>query len=60
MIGAILAPIIFLVVIVAFIFGSVDSSLTVVTQGGMLTYDDNAFQDYADERYTAEFGVSGA
>lgn len=58
MIGAILAPIIVLIVAAVFIFsaiGSFGSSLSIASQGGVLTYDENAFQDYADERYAAEF-----
>lgn len=38
------------------IFSTVGSAFTNVTRGGVSTYDEYKFQDYADSQYAAEFG----
>lgn len=56
MIAAILAPIILVVAM----FSMVGSSFRDLSSGGNVRYNEEAFQDYADQQYAAEFGSSTA
>jgi len=56
-------PIILILIVALMVFsvlGGVGSSLSTVASGGNLTYDENVFQDYADEQYQTEFASSTA
>lgn len=56
--GALLGPIIALLVLAVFLFSFMGSAITAVRQGGIVEYDENKFQDYADACYAEEFGSS--
>lgn len=56
----IMAPIILIIVAGTFLFSALGSAFSTVSQGGVITYDENLFQDYADEQYAAAFGSSTA
>lgn len=56
MIGAILAPIILLIAL----FSMVGSSFRDLSSGGSVRYNEEAFQNFADQQYAAEFGSSSA
>ncbi len=58
-----LLPIILILVVVLMVtsvLGSFGSALSTVASGGNLTYDENQFQDYADNQYAAAFGNTTA
>ena len=56
--GLLLAPIILIMFAVLLIISMFGSAFNLVTTGGNLTYDENIFQDYANEQYAAEFGMT--
>ena len=59
----IMAPVILILVAIALIIGAVGtvgSSFSVVMNGGVSNYDENAFQDYANDSYAEIFGGYGA
>lgn len=56
----ILMPLILIVTAGSLLFSSVGSAFSVISQGGVITYDEEKFQDYADARYAEEFGSSSA
>lgn len=58
--GALMGPIIVLLFLIMFFFSFLGSAITAVRQGGIVTYDENKFQDYADVCYAEEFGNSDA
>lgn len=61
--GMLMVPIIILIFAAVFLFsalGSVVTSFSTVSSGGEIVYDENAFQDYANAQYAAEFGSSSA
>lgn len=47
------------VLIISF-FGEITSAFQTVSRGGVVTYDEIAFQDFADAQYAAEFGGASA
>lgn len=52
---------IFLVIFAGLLlFSFMGSAFSSVSQGGEIVYDEEAFQDYADARYQAEFGSAAA
>lgn len=53
-------PIILLVLALTILFSSLSSAFSVASQGGVITYDEETFQDYADAQYAVEFGSSTA
>ena len=55
-----MAPVIMLVMAVVLIFGFIGGAVTDVAQGGSIRYDEEKFQDYANQQYAAEFGTSTA
>ncbi len=56
----ILLPVILLVLVVGLLFGTVGSAISNVANGGIISYDEKVFQDYANKRYSEEFSDSGA
>ena len=60
LLGALMAPVILIFVAVIFITATVGSAFGSLSQGGDIYYDENTFQDYANEQYNAEFGGKGA
>lgn len=59
LIGTIIAPIFIILFIVIFLFSSVRNNANIVYESGG-TYDEEAFQDYANAQYQKEFGASSA
>lgn len=59
-IGALMAPIILLLVVGVMLFGMIGSTLSNVAAGGVVSYDERAFQDYANTEYYKAFGNSDA
>lgn len=60
LIGALMAPFIVLLFTAIMIFGLVGSALSNVAEGGIVSYDERTFQDYANIEYEKAFGDSGA
>ena len=60
LLGALMAPIILLLVVGVMMFGIVGSALANVANGGIISYDERTFQDYANTEYYKAFGNSGA
>lgn len=56
----ILLPVILLVLVVGLLLGTVGSAISNVANGGIISYDEKVFQDYANKRYSEEFSSSGA
>lgn len=56
----IFVPIVLTIFAVTFLFSSIQGKLTVPSDSGVVGYDENVFQDYADTQYNAEFGRSAA
>lgn len=54
----IFGPIIILLMAVVLILTSIGGALGTASQGGVVCYDENRFQDYADTCYAEEFGNS--
>ena len=48
-------PIVLIFMVIMLIFGSVGTAFVNVSEGGVVFYDEEAFQDYADSQYAAEF-----
>ncbi len=60
LLGAIMLPVIFIIFAAVFLFSSISTSVSVLSQGGVYMYDEETFQDYADAQYAAEFGNADA
>jgi len=60
LLGMFMAPIILIIFACVFIFAQFGSAFGVAMEGGEIFYDENTFQDYANEQYGAEFGSKGA
>ena len=58
--GMLLAPIIILVVAITVFFSSIGTAISAASQGGVVQYNEEQFQDFADAQYAAEFGSAGA
>lgn len=58
--GMIFLPIIAIILAAVLLITSVISAFTIAAQGGVVVYDENKFQDYADQAYAEAFGGSGA
>ena len=52
------SPIILLLIVALFIFGTVTTTLSHVASGGVVSYDEEVFQEYVLDQYDAEFGAS--
>ena len=53
--GALIFPIILILALVVALLGVVGSSVSNVANGGSIYYDEEVFQQYADDQYAAEF-----
>lgn len=60
MMAMLVLPIIIILVAVILIMSLFGSALGTLVSGGEVIYDENAYQDYANEMYYAEFGSSDA
>ena len=60
LLGALMAPLILLLIVGVMMFGMIASTLTNVANGGIVSYNEKTFQDYADEQYLRAFGSSDA
>ena len=58
--GALMAPIILLLLVGVMLMGFVGSALTNVANGGIISYSEERFQDYANTEYYKAFGNSKA
>lgn len=58
--GMLFAPFIMLLMAAMMIFSFFGGAVTDISQGGTVNYSEEAFQDYADQQYAAEFGTSSA
>lgn len=58
--GALMAPLVLLLIVGVMMFAMVGSALTNVSNGGVISYDESQFQAYADREYYKAFGNSGA
>ena len=58
--GALLAPLILLLLVGVMMFGMIGSSLANVANGGIISYSEEKFQDYANTEYYKAFGNSKA
>lgn len=58
--GILLLPVIILLVVGMLLFGIIGSALSNVANGGIISYDEQVFQQYADRRYAEEFSSSSA
>lgn len=54
-----MGPIIIVVVVLAFLFASIFSAVTEISQGGSIRYDERAFQDFANAQYERIFPQAG-
>lgn len=59
LIGMFLAPFLMLVLVVVLLFAMISSTISNVAGGGVVRYDENKFQDYANTRYAEEFSSQG-
>lgn len=57
-ISMILLPIILIFCVFNILFSIFGSSVSQLASGGIVKYDENKFQDYADSQYAVEFGSS--
>lgn len=60
LLGALMAPFILLLIVGVMMFGVIGSALSNVANGGIISYDERTFQDYANTEYYKAFGNSGA
>lgn len=60
LLGALMAPFILLLVVGVMMFGIIGSALSNAASGGIISYDEGVFQDYADSEYNKAFGNSDA
>ena len=58
--GALMAPFILLLVVGVMMFAMVGSALTSVANGGVISYNEATFQEYAGREYNKAFGTSDA
>ena len=55
-----MAPLILLLIVGVMMLGMIGSALTNVANGGIISYSEEVFQDYANQEYYKAFGNSGA
>lgn len=58
LLGMILAPVILLLFVVLFLFSSITSTVGILADGGVITYNEKDFQSYANSEYEKAFGAS--
>ena len=60
LVGALMAPFIILLVVGIMMFAMIGSAVSNAANGGIISYDEQAFQNYADREYNKAFGNSDA
>ena len=55
LLGIIMLPLILLLVVAVLLFGIIGSAISNVANGGIISYNEQTFQEYADKRYAEEF-----
>lgn len=60
LLGLFIMPIVFILIASLVFVSTIGSAVTAFREGGIVEYDEQGFQSYADERYHAEFGGSAA
>ena len=60
LLGALMAPLILLLIVGVMMLGMIGSALTNAANGGIISYSEEVFQDYANQEYYKAFGNSGA
>lgn len=60
MIGALILPIVMLMMVVLILIGVIGSAVTNVANGGIISYNEETFQRYADTEYAKAFSDSTA
>ncbi len=58
LLGLIFLPLIVLILVFALLFFNVTSAVSNVANGGIISYDERVFQQYADSEYSKHFGAS--
>lgn len=58
MLGLLMFPLVILLIVGMMLFGYVGSVMTNLANGGIISYDETTFQQYADKQYQVEFGSS--
>lgn len=58
--GMIMVPVVLLLVLVLLFFGTIADSFRAIGTGGVIAYNEETFQDYANTRYREVFGSSSA
>lgn len=58
LLGIIILPLIILLVVGILLISQIGSTVSNLANGGIITYDEKVFEDYADKQYSAEFGSS--
>ena len=60
LLGALMAPFILLLIVGVMMFSMIGTSLANAANGGIISYDEGVFQDYAESEYNKAFGNSDA
>lgn len=60
LIGALMAPIILLLLVGVFFVSYIGTAMTNVANGGIVSYNEETFQKYANDRYYEEFATASA
>ena len=55
LLGIVMLPVILLLIVSVMLFGIIGSAVSNVANGGIISYDEQVFQQYADKRYAEEF-----
>ena len=58
LLGLLLLPFMLIAMAAVLVFSSLASSFTILSDGGIVPYNEETFQDYANEQYLAEYGSS--
>lgn len=58
LLGMLMLPFLLVMMAIALVISSVSSSMMVLKDGGIVPYNEETFQDYANQQYLAEFGSS--
>ena len=58
LLGMLMLPFLLVIMAIVLVFSSLASSFTILSDGGIVPYNEETFQDYANEQYLAEYGSS--
>lgn len=58
LLGMLMLPILLVITAIILVFSSLASSFTILSDGGIVPYNEETFQDYANQQYLAEYGSS--